>query len=169
MKPLPTDLKRRLKKLRWQGGFHFLWRAVIEEKKEIFHQHCWLDCAPVLLTQICAGPFENQSRLIQNYLKYNYSLANDIGNIITRICCAPHTPYCIYAQLIKCLMVANTWCQAKAEFAFSISAQRPFQLMPGISLVTLILENISSSQHTYICSQIIYIFASLPSIYDIKC
>ena len=113
-------------------------------KKEIFHQHCWLDCAPVLLTQICAGPFENQSRLIQNYLKYNYSLANDIGNIITRICCAPHMPYCIYAQLIKCLMVANTWCQAKAEFAFSISAQRPFQLMPGISLVTLILENMFS-------------------------
>ena len=43
--------------------------------------------------------------------------------------------------LIKCLLVANIWCQAKDEFAFNISAQRPFQLMPGISLVVLILEN----------------------------
>ena len=37
-------------------------------------------------------------------------------------------------------MVVNIWFQAQDEFAFDISVQRPFQLMPGIPLVVLILE-----------------------------
>ena len=115
--------------MHWQGGFHFLlsversgWR-----KKIIFHQHCWLDCAPVLLTQICAGPFENQSRLIQNYLKYNYSLENEkfskwYWQYHNKNLLCPHMPYCIYAQLIKCLMVANTWCQHFSSKTISVDA-----------------------------------------------
>ena len=35
----------------------------------------------------------------------------------------------------------SMWCQIQDEFAFNVSVQRPFQLMPGISLVILILEN----------------------------